>query len=137
MTFYTAIDLWVGVLLLVGVIVVLGAIPKALAYESKLLKVGSISILVGSIALMISTPFTRYEIDNANLLVKAWPLHSDEIPIDHIYSVNSTRDPKSAPALSLDRLKVSYRGGTVMISPRDRDIFCSVLREKNRNITCS
>ncbi len=58
---------------------------------------------------------------------------ADEIPLAEISEVRPTSNPLSAPALSLDRLRVQFgRGlvGAVFISPVDRDHFLDELAQK-------
>jgi hypothetical protein len=46
------------------------------------------------------------------------------IPIADITSITPTSNPLSSPALSLDRLRIEYgRGHLLMISPRDKEQF--------------
>jgi hypothetical protein len=40
----------------------------------------------------------------------------------------------SAPALSIDRIEVNYKGGRVIISPVDKEKFIADLRRVNSKI---
>ncbi len=76
---------------------------------------------------------TYYEITPATLVVRGgWLLHR-EIELNSIQQVFPTRDPRSVPAWSLDRLQVDYRQGghalSVLISPEDKERFLQDLAE--------
>jgi hypothetical protein len=47
--------------------------------------------------------------------------------IDDVISIAPSRDPRSAPAGSLDRLMVTYSHGVVLISPRDKAGFLDAI----------
>jgi hypothetical protein len=135
MTFYSRIDLSIGAVIVLGIVIALRSIPKALTHESVPVQVGLVVILVATAALLISAFFTRYEIGEGKLHIKAWPLYSLTIPIADIYRVERTRETKSSPALSLDRIKVIYKAGSVIISPRQESEFVTQLKHQNPNIS--
>ncbi len=56
-----------------------------------------------------------------------------QVPISEIEDIVQTRNPLSSPALSLDRLQVSYSNGrTIMISPADREGFIEAVENVRR-----
>jgi len=66
---------------------------------------------------------THYSIDADSLTVRSGPMRW-VIALSQIESVTPTRDARSGPALSLDRLCIRYDGGREMlISPREKDAF--------------
>lgn len=66
---------------------------------------------------------THYTLTDSTLQVRSGPFRW-RIPLSEINGIEHTRSPLSSPALSLDRLQISYgRGSLLMISPRDRDAF--------------
>ena len=66
---------------------------------------------------------TYYEVTNTDLRVVSGPFRWT-IPLSDITDVQPTRNPLSSPALSLDRLKVSYgKRKFVLVSPADKDGF--------------
>ena len=71
---------------------------------------------------------TDYRIADQNLLIRSGPFRW-RIPIREIRSVGPTRNARSSPALSLDRLLITYgRGQSCMISPKDKEGFLHELR---------
>jgi hypothetical protein len=73
---------------------------------------------------------TRYVITHRSLLVRCAFVRMD-IPIESIQGVRRTSSILSAPALSLDRIEVRHRRGSVVLSPRERDRFIQALRSRN------
>ena len=73
---------------------------------------------------------TYYVIDATSLVVRSGPFHWT-VPLRDIRSVQPTRDIRSGPALSFDRLRIEYGAGRVLlISPREKDAFLADLARK-------
>ncbi|MGY6557886.1 MAG: PH domain-containing protein [Nitritalea sp.] len=75
---------------------------------------------------------TRYTLENENLHVRCGWLVNTKIEVQAIKEITETRDPQSAPALSLDRLALTY--GTwdrILISPKDKQAFIHALQQRN------
>jgi hypothetical protein len=52
-----------------------------------------------------------------------------QIPIQDIIYISATRSLFASPALSLDRLRIDYRDGRmVMVSPRDKEPFIAAIK---------
>lgn len=70
---------------------------------------------------------TRYEVTSSDLIVRFGPFHTS-LPLDRIVEVFPTHNPLSAPAPSLDRLRINYRKKNgkmwlALISPQDKEDF--------------
>jgi len=77
---------------------------------------------------------TKYYIRDEHLVIKG-VLKDTLIPIVSITSVNSTRNPSSAPALSMDRLEINYGNfDFVLISPLEKEHFVEELLKINPQI---
>jgi hypothetical protein len=73
---------------------------------------------------------TYYVLDESNLVIKYGPFKKI-IPLNLIKSVKKTINPLASPALSLKRLEITYgQYNYVLISPKDRDQFMKILRER-------
>ncbi len=73
---------------------------------------------------------TSYELGPESLVVRSGPF-AWRIRLAEISSVERTSDPRAAPALSLDRLRVRYRKQLeILISPADQEGFLVVLHER-------
>ncbi|HEY6483405.1 MAG TPA: PH domain-containing protein [Steroidobacteraceae bacterium] len=72
---------------------------------------------------------TWYAFDGRVLCIRSGPFRW-KIELDDIHAVTPSRDLRSGPALSRDRLRIDYGAGrTILISPRDQAGF---LRELQR-----
>lgn len=70
---------------------------------------------------------TRYVIDRDTLTAYCGPFRF-RVPLAQIHRVEPTRSPLSSPALSLDRLKISYGDGkTLLVSPMEKARFRNAL----------
>ena len=73
---------------------------------------------------------TYYVIDATSLVVRSGPFHWT-VALRDIRSVQETRDIRSGPALSFDRLRIEYGAGRVLlISPREKDAFLADLARR-------
>ena len=130
MTHYSKKDGWIVVVVLLGIIgpMVIGIVfieaggPLLAAGVTTLL----ISALTGLVVLLVTYPL-YYKITSDELVVRCGLLVNQRIPLSSIVLVQSTRNPLSAPALSLDRLRLAYviqgREKFTLISPRDKSAF--------------
>lgn len=79
---------------------------------------------------------TYYLLKDGELLVKCGLLSFKKIDCDSITKVTETRNPVSSPALSLDRLEITYKlrsGSTkhIIVSPKDKVGFIEELKAVN------
>ncbi|WP_174990291.1 PH domain-containing protein [Pandoraea captiosa] len=71
---------------------------------------------------------TRYLLTSDELRIHCGPLRW-QIPIQDIIYISATRSLFASPALSLDRLRIDYRDGRmVMVSPRDKEPFIAAIK---------
>ena len=90
-------------------------------------------LTAGIVAIMylLATIFrnTYYEIVGTELLVRSGPLKWT-IPVAEIQDITPSRNILSAPALSLDRLKIRFgKRAFILVSPEDKDGFLRAIRE--------
>ena len=73
---------------------------------------------------------TYYTIDATTLTAYSGPFHWT-VALHEIRSVQSTRETRSGPALSFDRLRVEFGAGRVLlISPREKAEFLAELNRR-------
>jgi hypothetical protein len=129
--FKSKIDPWlVAVILVVDLIVIAALI---VAWRSGEPITAGIWLVMGScLAVGLGLPLwlllaTSYTVGAGNLVIRCGPL-SQTIPLASIERIAPSRSLLSAPALSLDRLRISYgQGGSVLVSPRHKDAFLRAL----------
>jgi hypothetical protein len=71
---------------------------------------------------------THYTITSTDLRIRC-AFHLSIIPLAAIRRLSATRNARSSPALSPDRIVVEHEGGQVMVSPRDRAGFVHAIRQ--------
>ena len=78
---------------------------------------------------------TYYVIDATSLVAHSGPFRWT-IPLREIRSIRSTREARSGPALSFDRLRIEFGAGRVLlVSPRDKQAFLTALVSRGvRNV---
>ncbi|WP_425392944.1 PH domain-containing protein [Ekhidna sp.] len=77
-----------------------------------------------------------YKINDSLLWIMIGPLCVYKIAIDEIQSVNRSYNPLSSPAASLRRMLVTFKGGEILISPKNEKKFVAHLKEINPTIYC-
>jgi len=136
-TYPSAVDGWVRLVLGVaplvaavfwGIVIVVGdATARVIAGAAGALGVG--------LPLWVLTS-TSYTLTSGHLVVRSGPFRR-RIPIADIVEVTPTTNPLSAPALSLNRLRVTSRGASVTISPADRGRFVADLEARRARAAAS
>ena len=126
----SAIDLWVAALILLS--------PLASAVIGVYLLIqgqadGAMYLfLVGAGSLILTIAFThpcRYTILKESISIRCGILFY-QIPLAEIESVEPSSSWLSGPALSTRRVKLKTKKRTILISPRERDIFIADLRSE-------
>jgi membrane protein YdbS with pleckstrin-like domain len=133
MVFPSKVDAWLLVVLVLAAGVVLVAAGSALRHASGIALLVSIAAIgIGAALPMWILASTRYLIEDGTLQVRSGPF-AWRIPVSSITSITPTNSPVSSPALSLDRLRVEYGAGQVLlVSPADQQAFLRAL-EAARN----
>jgi hypothetical protein len=123
MRYPTKIDTWIAALLLLGPILI-AVISIAARVPALLLGVVPLALII----LLLVLP-CHYTLNADELIVRCGLLR---IPISYrqIESVQPTRNPLSAPAMSLDRVDISYGNRRIMVSPVRREQFIAGLNNR-------
>ena len=91
----------------------------------------------GAVLLLLAAP-TYYQITPGTLIIKSGVLRH-RIPLASIEAIRPTRNPLSAPAWSLDRLRIDYRHGDGMrfalVSPQDKRGFMEEVAGADAGLT--
>ena len=127
------IDWWLGAILVIAMIASLLAGLKALsAYTPNSVWTAALIGGVGLFLPLVSILSTRYVIKDQQLVVRSG-LFRWRIPIDQISSITPTSDPIASPALSLDRLRITYgQAKSLLISPSDKEGFLAQIASLRR-----
>ncbi len=132
-------DLWLWLILGFSVLIDLGAAVALLS--GNMLSAGlpslpraiSVAVLLATAALILWIMYgTRYRRDQGMLTIYCGPFRK-RLRVSEIESVEPTRSPLSSPALSLDRLRITYAGGKkIMVSPEDPNRFRNAIGQARR-----
>jgi len=83
--------------------------------------------LIGPVLIAVLAIPIRYQLTDQALIVRAGVIRM-RVPYDKITRVEPSRSLFSAPALSLDRLRITYGHAVTMVSPDDRYNFLADLK---------
>lgn len=77
---------------------------------------------------------TGYILERETLIIKFGPF-KNKVSIMEISKIKGTKNPLSAPALSMDRLEITYgRFNFALVSPKEKQLFITKLLEINPHI---
>lgn len=129
MTFKSKIDIWLGGVLLLVPIITFGAALTEPSLAAILVAV-AITALIAYLVIA-----TKYVIDGESLFIHGGIIKR-EIPVQKITGLRKTRNPLSAPALSIDRIEITYQPGMqiMLVSPAEKEFFIETLVKINGNI---
>ena len=128
--FDSKVDTWLAVLLLSSAVFCICAAVYAVYSEPQLksIWVAVALIVVGSGLPLWLMKSTYYLINNDLLTVRSGPFKW-RIKLADITAVKGSKNLLSSPALSLDRLKISYgKGKFILVSPKDKNAFKQALK---------
>ena len=124
--FFSRVDGWLVAVLLLAVVSPLAAVWWAGADVVLALASVMVTLLVCGVLLVPC----RYTLESDHLLIRCG-LIRQRIPYRDITAITPSRSVWSAPALSLQRVKLSYgRTSSQLVSPRDRAVFIQALQHR-------
>ena len=89
----------------------------------------SLFTMPGAILLLLIFFNVKYSLSDDELFVKNG-FSTQSIPLKDIIYIIPTNSMLSAPALSLDRIEIRYEGGSIVISPKDKEGFYHAIQER-------
>ncbi|QDW21055.1 PH domain-containing protein [Flavobacterium sp. KBS0721] len=122
----------IGLELAIPLAVIFGWMLYNGAHSKKASMVLIAIVAIAFIVHMFST--TGYTVDKDSLRIKCGFFIDKSIIISGIQKISETYNPLSSPAASLDRLRITYRGGEILISPREKRDFINDLTRINPDI---
>lgn len=130
MVFKSKVDIWMAIIfILVPISMIYGVITEPSAV---LLLVTAFVIVL----LCILFFGTKYVIEKDELIVYGG-IYKKRIPIKQIRSLRPSKNPLSAPAMSIDRIEITFDPHiqVILVSPKERELFVYKLLEINPSIT--
>ena len=130
--FTSKIDLWLAFLILgSSLLLILVPVWEWIYNDSSIRRILFISLLTipGAILLLLIFFNIKYSLSEDELFVKNG-FSTQSIPLKDITHIIPTNSMLSAPALSLDRIEIKYKGGSIVISPKDKEGFYRAIQER-------
>jgi hypothetical protein len=123
------VDLWLKVVLLGAPV---GVVVLGVYLLTQSVGAGVITIItglgVGGLTALLALP-CHYTLTDERLIIRCGLL-TDEVPLRRIKQAEKSSSLWSAPALSLQRIKLTLDDGSRVISPLDRDQFLTDLKAR-------
>jgi hypothetical protein len=130
--FRSAIDAWL-VALLVCVLLLPVVFPEWTNLSGRAQAIAIMAMSAGFIVLL--TWPCEYTLRDNDLHIRCGLLIKKSIGYTEINAAQKSRNPLSAPALSLRRVRIDHGNGYTLISPKDRELFIEELMKRVRNAT--
>ena len=130
--FTSKIDLWLAFLILgSSLLLILVPVWEWIYNDSSTTRILFISLLTipGAILLLVIFFNIKYSFSEDELFVKNG-FSTQSIPLKDITHIIPTNSMLSAPALSLDRIEIKYKGGNIVISPKDKEGFYHAVQQR-------
>lgn len=125
------VDSWLLILILVA-----WGIPLTLIVVNEFSAVKFSIVLFMLIFTLLLLFGIKYTIEGKVLRVHYSFFYSERINIDEITEIANTHTLLSAPAASLDRVKITYGKKYVILSPKDKQMFVKQLCDMSANQIC-
>jgi membrane protein YdbS with pleckstrin-like domain len=129
------VDIWLFVMLSFAALAALYSAAQTMAAGST----GAIAVAILVAVVGVGLPLwllvsTRYTLEATQLLAQSGPFKW-VVPLADIKSITPSNNPLSSPALSLDRLRIDYgKGRMLLISPRDKEQFLQDIEAARRAV---
>ena len=130
--FTSKIDFWLAFLILgSSLLLILVPVWEWMYNNSSIKRILFISLFTmpGAILLLLIFFNVKYSLSDDELFVKNG-FSTQSIPLKDIIYIIPTNSMLSAPALSLDRIEIKYKGGSIVISPKDKEGFYRAIQER-------
>ena len=130
--FTSKIDLWLALLMLgSSLLLILAPVWEWMYNDSSISRILFISLFAMPSAILLLLIFfnVKYSLSEDKLFVKNG-FSTQSFSLKDITHITPTNSLLSAPALSLDRIEVRYKGGSIVISPKDKVRFYHAIQER-------
>ena len=133
MIFHSKIDTWLAIVLWLASAVIFAAGISTIPFTTGVALLAPVSMICVGIGIIWTLFSTRYSVGHGHLQVNSGPFRW-HVAISEITKITPTRSAISGPALSLDRLRIDYKGGkkSILVSPLSKQQFIRAIEaEKN------
>jgi hypothetical protein len=135
MVFHSRIDAWLLVVIVAAAVSILVAVAAALRQASGITVLALVALGgIGAALPLWILAATKYVIDDGVLQIRSGPF-AWRIPVASITGITPTNSPVSSPALSLQRLRLEYGAGrVVLVSPVDPQAFVAAIEAQRHGL---
>jgi hypothetical protein len=128
--FSSKVDWWYFLLMAaVGALSGIVAVPAAVAGRW-----WTVAALVAPVGLMMWNLLSTYYVVSGDALSVRCLLIRKTVPLASVTTLRASRDVRSSPALSLDRIEVLFDNDSVLVSPKEKTAFIRALRDRKPSI---
>lgn len=129
-----AVDVWLAVIVLGAITAIfMTGVYLLWTREPAAVIILGVGAVIVTILLVAGFP-CRYTLTGESLLIRCgvFGMFEEEIPLRSIKKVALSRNPLSAPAPSLRRVRIDHEQGFSLISPKDRDGFIDEINRRRQ-----
>ena len=129
--FKSKVDAWFYLTIVGSVVIVLAVLLAVLESPST----SELAMIAAAMLLAVGLPVwvllqTHYTVTKDALVIRSGPMRWT-VPLDEIKSVTTSRSLLSSPALSMDRLEITWGGfNRILVSPEDRRGFLKAIGQQ-------
>ena len=128
-TFRSKVDVWLK-LVIAGGLVAMWLSPVRRVWAGGAIDASDIITPLLATAFIVWVCRTTYYVISADALIVHAGAIRRTVPLRLVQRLRATHNPLSSPALSLDRIEVTYGAKRVLISPRDKRGFVSAVLKR-------
>lgn len=131
MKFKSKIDWWFHLtVLFVLFMSIWPLIPAIKDNVTAAIVVSAILLIVDAFLVLPIYFFTYYTLEDTALHVRCGLCMNKRIAYSDINGIHETKDPSASVGLSLDRISIHYSNGEILISPKNKQEFISMLKQR-------
>jgi len=127
--FQSKVDSWLIIVFVAAMVLQIAVLVSVIRRDSDPWEVLVLVVATLSVLLLVGSMlrYTYYSVEGGQLRIVCGPFRW-RVSIDDIHSVEPTHNPLSSPALSLDRLRITYgKNRKIMVSPADKAGFLEAI----------
>jgi hypothetical protein len=129
-TFRSKVDAWLTLVVAAGLVAMWLAPVRRIWAGRTIDSLDIIGPFVATAFIVWVFGGTYYVITADSLIVRAGPIRRT-VPLRLVQRLRATHNPLSSPALSLDRIEVTYGAKRILVSPDDKRGFVSAVIKRS------
>ena len=127
--FSSKVDWWYFAVMAPGALSLAAAAPAVITGSWFI-----VIVVAAPLGLMVWNLLSTYYVVSGDTLTVRCLLLRKTVPLASVTRLRASRDIRSSPALSLDRIEVLFGDDSVLVSPKDKVAFIHALRARKPSI---